>query len=87
MNTTFDLLFLEHKKAELPGPPISHVYVKAYSKGGYTGISKDLILIGADCVSASEIEAGIDRLQAELESIRKEAKKKYAAHKARRRLS
>lgn len=49
VNATFGLLFLEHKDGELPGSPLSHVYVKAYSKGGYTGVSKDVILIGADC--------------------------------------
>ncbi len=84
MNTfTFDLLFLEHKKGELPGPPVSHVYVKAHSKGGYSGVSKDLIVISADCVSVSEIEAEIDRLQADLEAIRKDARRRYMRHKAK----
>lgn len=84
MNTyTFDLLFLEHKKGELPGPPISHVYVKAHSKGGYSGVSKDLIVISADCVNVSEVEAEIDRLQVELEAVRDEARRRYASNKAK----
>jgi hypothetical protein len=80
---TFDFLFLEQRKGDLPGPPISHVYLKAYSKGGYSGVSKDLILIGADCVSVSEVDAEIDRLQAELEAVRSEARKRYARYKAK----
>lgn len=80
---TFDLLFLEQKKGDLPGPPMSHVYVKTHTRGGYGGVSKDLILIGADCVSASEIGAEIDRLQAELAAIRRMALRKYADYNAR----
>ena len=85
MNTySFDLLFLEQGTGGLPGPPTSHVYLKAYSKGGYRGVSKDSILIGADCVSVFEMEAEIDRLQVELEAIRKEARKRYAEHRSKK---
>ncbi len=85
MTITFGLLFLKHEAGELPGPPIAHVHVKAYSKGGYKRVSGDAICIGAECVSASEMEVEINQLQAELESIRTEARRKYANYAASRR--
>jgi len=68
----------------MPHPPISHLYVKSSSKGQYKGVSEDMVLLGASCVSIREIEHEIDQLQAELEVLRKKARKKCAAYKTKK---
>lgn len=81
---TFDLLFLKPSKDDLPGPAVSHLYVKTHSQKKYKGVSNNLLLIGAECMSIYEMEQEIDRLKRELEAIRKTARQKYTAHKAKK---
>ena len=73
MTHPLDLDFVKPGKTELPGPPCSHIYVKSYSKG-----NRGFIFITPDCVSIGELEYEIDRLQKELEDIRKKARRKFA---------
>lgn len=71
MTHSLDLLF--YTQEELPGPPLAQIYVKTRSKD-----RKGHILITPRCFSLREVEAELDRLKDELESIRKKAKRKFA---------
>lgn len=73
MTHSLDLDFVKPGKIELPSPPRAHIYVKSYSKG-----NRGFIFITPDCVRIGELEYEIDRLQKELENIRKKAKRKFA---------
>lgn len=72
------LSFLEVPEGELPGPPLAHVYVKAFSLAEFESI-KGAPLISANCVSFTEIEHQIDELKRELDTLKAEARKKFAA--------
>lgn len=72
MTHSLDLDFVRPGKTELPGPPRAHIYVKSYSKS-----NRDFIFITPNCVSIGELEHEIDRLQKELEDIRKKARRKF----------
>jgi len=79
MAHNFDLLFLEQDgRSGIPGPAIAHVYARnlqscEYPVEEYKGVQ----LLTPRCLSIGEIEHEIDRLQKELESIRKEARAKF----------
>jgi hypothetical protein len=72
MTHSLDLDFVKPRKKDLPGPPRAHIYVKSYSKS-----NRGFIFITPDCVSIGELEYEIDRLQKELEDIRKKARRKF----------
>ena len=71
MTYSLDLDFVKLGKTEFPGPPRAHIYVKSYSKS-----NRGFIFITPDCVNIRELEYEIDRLQKELEDIRKKARRK-----------
>lgn len=73
MTHSLDLDFVKPGKTDLPGPPRAHIYIKSYSKS-----NRGFIFITPDCVSIEELEYEIDRLQKELEVIRKKARRKFA---------
>ncbi len=82
IGSTFGLIFLTPEPGDMPDRPRAHVYMTDSTPGEeYDGVSKDLALITADCVSFQEFEAEIERLKRELDEIKKKAKKKYAASK------
>ncbi len=69
MTFSLGLLFRAHSKEELPGPPLAQIYVKNKTED---------MFITSNCFSLKEIEAEIDRLKNELESIGRKAKRKFA---------
>jgi hypothetical protein len=77
----FDLLFLPSPANALPGPPISHIQVKTFTKCGYTGVP-DRPTITPQCMTFRELSAEVDRLIGELEEIRREANAKYLRQEA-----
>lgn len=88
MNTlSLDLLFLEPPspaRESESGPPISHVAIKHSTSGGYKGVSADLKLISLRCLSFAELNAEIERLQAELQTIRESARRRYEGYDEKR---
>jgi hypothetical protein len=77
MNTsTLALWFKESPKGALPGPLTSWVCVKSYT-GGDENLPP---LLTPDCFSLAEINYQIDRLKDELEIVRREAHRRYAAY-------
>lgn len=75
----FGLLFLKPGPSNLPGPPIAHIYAKTYAHQNYRGVSKDLILITPQAMSFRELDGYINQLQKDLETVRKEARRRYSA--------
>ena len=71
-----DLLFEVAPPEALPGPPKSWVCVKTPRVAG----KDSLPVLTPECMSAAEINLGIDSLIEELETIRKEAHRRYAAY-------
>jgi len=78
---TLDFLFLDDRKSELPHTPIAHVCLKTWCTGGYKDY--DPPLLTPQCVTLAELECQIDRLKEELETIREEAQRKFAAEAKR----
>lgn len=87
-NYSFDLLFLAPESPEVEsqsGPPISHVYVKHSTRHDYRmKVNKHLPLITPRCLSFGELSAQIDRLQKELEDVRKSARRRYGKYEEER---
>ena len=83
MPHTFDLLFLAPGPNGLPGPPISHVYVKSCTRQDYRGVNKDLMLLTPQAVSERELGEYIDAMCEELQEIKRSAARKYGALKRR----
>ena len=85
---SLDLFFLAPESPEVEsqsGPPVSHVYVKHSTRHDYrTRVDKDLPLITPRCLSFEELNAQIDRLQKELEGIRKSAQRRYRKYEKER---
>lgn len=77
-----DLLFLEQPEGALPGPAISHVCVGISHKQGYP-IQNEPELLTPQCMGPTELDREIDILHAQLEEIRQEARRKYAAARMR----
>jgi hypothetical protein len=69
-----DLVFLPGVVA---APSVAAVQVKASGGQNYGGHQYD-DLISCECLSYRELEAEINRLQAELEEIREKGKQKFA---------
>jgi hypothetical protein len=78
------LSFIEVADGELPGPPRAHVYVKAFSPADFKPI-EGAPLISAECVSFTEIGYQIDELKRELDTLKAEARRRFAAADRRER--
>ena len=76
-----DLLFLTSEDADLPHPPIAHVYLTTDSHAQYNHPSKGATLVTPEAYGIREFEGYINQLIRELEDIREEARKKFAAEK------
>jgi len=74
MSYSLDLHFVDHRKASLPAPPVAQIYIKTSTReeDGTTYITPE-------CMSFGEFNEQIDRLQKELEELRKKAKKKFGS--------
>jgi hypothetical protein len=81
---TLELLFLSSEDADLPHPPIAHVYLTTEARAEYDHPSKGAILLTPDAYGIREFEGYITQLIRELEEIREEARKRFAAEKAGR---
>ena len=84
MNTfNLDLFFREPPAGErIPAPAISHVTVKHADTLEYQGLN-DMLVLTPGCYNTVELDAQINRLQEELEAIRRSAHEKYAAFRAK----
>ena len=69
MANTFALLFLAPGPNDLPGRPISHVYVESFSRQSYRGKNPNLVLITPQAVSDRELGGHIDALCEERQEI------------------
>jgi uncharacterized small protein (DUF1192 family) len=78
------LSFLEAPEGELPGPPRAYVYVKNSPTADFAPIEGRPI-ISEECVSFTEIEYQIDELKRELDSLKAEARRKFASAEKRER--
>lgn len=76
MPHSLDLLFHEPSKGKLPGPGIAQIVVNSRSID-----DKGNIIITPNCVSLRDVEKQIDRLNEELEIIRRKAKQKFTKDK------
>lgn len=76
---SLDLSFTDDRKRELCDAPIAEIYVKTSTRRSNDGDP----LITPECMSLTELEYHIGRLQGELEAIRKKAKTKFKAEAAR----
>jgi len=81
MGNSFDLLFLKRSKEMLAGPPLAKICIRPYPSDIIKKYEADHIFITKRCDSLREIEEEIDRLEKELEIIRKKAKRKFAGEK------
>jgi hypothetical protein len=68
------LRFLRGKAGELGHWPICHIVVRTYSRSA----EDPSPTITPECVSMLEVETQVNRLIAELEAIRKEARRRFA---------
>jgi|GEM_PF-3736235 len=82
MTNSLDLLFLDSPIFEgaTQRAQVARVHVKTSSRKAYPGCN-ELTFISHEEVGPLGFEAEIDRLQAELETIRKKARRKFAAAK------
>ena len=74
MTYSLDLMFLKSRQHN----PIAKIHLKTYTQGGYKGVNPDLIFITPECMTTGEFDAQIDRLHAELETIRKNGRRKFS---------
>lgn len=83
MTYSLDLLFLDSPIFEGSShrSQVARVHIKTSTGNTYRGVNPDLEYITPECVALGEFEAQIDRLQAELEAIRRKARRKFAAAK------
>lgn len=83
MTYSLDLLFLDSPIFEGSShrSPLARVHIKTTAGHTYHGVNPNLEYLTPECVALGEFEAQIDRLQAELETIRKKARRKFAAAK------
>lgn len=73
MTYSLGLDFVKPGKAGLPHPPISRIYIKTHSEN-----ERGTMFITPDCLTLVELEWQIERLQNELEEIRRLARKKFS---------
>jgi hypothetical protein len=76
-NCNLELDFTAGRNSELPYPAVAQIFIK----GSSSDESGTLRFITPHCLLASELDAEIDRLHAELESIRKRSHARFAAEK------
>jgi hypothetical protein len=76
MTYSLELEFIKSQDLDRPHRPVADIWVKTHSQD-----AKGRIIITPNCLSFSELEVQIDRLQKELETIRKEAKRKFSLEK------
>ena len=72
-------LYFQEQKGDIPGPPISRVYVKQPMIGGYKGVENTIFLTPGE-YGPEVIEYQIDDLIKELEYIKSKVRAKYAAY-------
>ena len=72
--STVDLLFLDADPRT--GQPSACVWVSAGGSEDFAGVSKDRLLT-TPCATFIELDAEVRRLQAELDEIRRQAKRKF----------
>jgi hypothetical protein len=77
--TSFDLVYLDRDPRT--GEPSACIGIKATAAEPYAGVSPDR-LVSAQCLTFIEFDAEIRRLQAELDEIRAEARRKFYHAKA-----
>jgi hypothetical protein len=82
MTYSLDLLFLNEPLFEggTAKMQVARVFIKTQTQAEYHGIN-NLDYITPECRALGELEAQIDRLHEELETIRKSARRKFAAAK------
>jgi hypothetical protein len=82
----FGLFFRAPKRTDqLPRTPLANIYVKSYLNTEYN--TKDLPLITPDCISIEALDEWINSLIRDLETVRLEARRKFAPYDKRRRKS
>jgi hypothetical protein len=82
----FGLFFRTPKRTDqLPRTPLANIYVKSYLNIEYN--AKDLPLITPDCMTIGELDEWINSLIRDLETVRLEARTKFAPYEKRRRKS
>ncbi len=84
MTYSLELLFIDAPIFEdIPNArsQLAKVFIQASTRHAYPGFN-ELQFITPECVSIGEFEAEIDRLQAELESLRMKARGEFQAAKS-----
>src|SRR4051794_9076161 len=76
----FGLMFRSVPPFGDDGPTVeqTEVYIKESSIGGYPGYEHTTFITSGDAANVEGFEEQIDRLQAELDEIRKEGRRKFA---------
>lgn len=74
--TTLAFLFIE-PTAE-PDAPIGYLYARCYAEGIFGQRDFDKTLLSRGCTTWQEFQDELDRLQLELEEIRREAQLRFA---------
>jgi hypothetical protein len=75
----FDLVFLGGEEESNATWDVALIKLLSYHQGGHKG-QKDAIFIGHECATLTELESQIDRLQKDLEEVRKIARNKFQKH-------
>jgi len=78
-NYSFELEFVTQQRNDLPFPPVARAFIAAYS--GIEGNPHKFVT--HDCMSAKEFDYEIDRLHAELETLRSEAQQRFVTENVR----
>ena len=78
------LSFIEVAEGELPRPPYAYVYVKRPLPADFKPI-EGLPLISSECVCFKEVEGQIEELKRELDTLKAEARRRFAAADRRER--
>ena len=73
MTYSLELGFIKSQDPDRQHCPVADIWVKTYSQD-----AKGRIIITPNCLNFTELDEQIDRLQKELETIRKEAKRKFS---------
>ncbi len=69
---SLELDFIKPSEGDLPGPPVAQIHIKTF-----TTDQNGKHFITPQCVSLSEVEYEIDRLEKELKELRAKAKRKF----------
>jgi len=76
------LSFVEFAEGELPRPPYAYVYVKEPMQAEFKSIEGRPV-ISSECVCFKEVEGQIDELKRELDVLKAEARRRFAAAEKR----